>query len=79
MAIYVYLMAKIIIRADIVQNFIQYPPHIDGNIGDHQCGFRRNRSTTDQIFCIRRILKKKWEYNETIHQLFVDSNKAYDS
>jgi hypothetical protein len=21
-------------------------------IGDHQCGFRRNRRTTDQIFCI---------------------------
>jgi hypothetical protein len=28
-------------------------------IGDHQCGFRLNRSTTDHIFCIRQILKKK--------------------
>jgi hypothetical protein len=27
-------------------------------IGDHQCGFRRNRSTTDQIFYIRQILQK---------------------
>jgi hypothetical protein len=27
-------------------------PYIDEIIGDHQCGFRRNRSTTDQIFCI---------------------------
>jgi hypothetical protein len=35
--------------------------------------------TTDQIFCIRQILEKKWEYNETIHQLFVDNKKAYDS
>jgi hypothetical protein len=26
-------------------------PYIDEIIGDHQCGFRRNRSTTDQIFC----------------------------
>jgi hypothetical protein len=48
-------------------------------IGDHQCGFRRNRSTTDQIFCSRQILEKKWEYNETVHQLFVDFKKAYDS
>ncbi|KAJ4447122.1 hypothetical protein ANN_09122 [Periplaneta americana] len=31
-------------------------------IGDHQCGFRRNGSTIDQIFCIRQIMEKKWEY-----------------
>jgi sorting nexin-29 len=48
-------------------------------IGDHQCGFRRNRSTTDQIFYIRQILEKKWEYNGTVHQLFIDFKKAYDS
>jgi hypothetical protein len=37
------------------------------------------RSTTDQIFCIRRILKRKWEYNGTVHQLFIDFKKASDS
>jgi hypothetical protein len=41
-------------------------------IGDHQCGFRHNRSTTDQIFCICQILEKKWEYNDILHKLFVD-------
>ena len=30
-----------------------------GNYRDHKCGFRRNRSTIDYIFCIRRILEKK--------------------
>jgi len=29
--------------------------------------------------CLRQILEKKWEYNETMHQLFVDFKKAYDS
>jgi len=48
-------------------------------IGDHQCGFRRNRSTTNHIFCIRQILEKKWDYNEAVHQLFIDFKKAYDS
>jgi len=48
-------------------------------MGDHQCGFRRNRSTTDHIFCIRQILEKKWEHNEAVHQLFIDFKKAYDS
>jgi hypothetical protein len=28
---------------------------------------------------IRQILDKKWEYNETVHQLFRDFKKAYDS
>jgi hypothetical protein len=44
-------------------------PYIDEIIGDHQCGFRHSRSTTDQIFCIHQILEKKWEYNETVLQL----------
>jgi hypothetical protein len=25
------------------------------------------------------MLEQKWEYNETVHQLFVDFKKAYDS
>jgi hypothetical protein len=54
-------------------------PYTDEIMGDHQCGFRRNRSTTDQIFYIRQILEKKWEYNGTVHQVFIDLKKAYDS
>jgi hypothetical protein len=28
-------------------------PYIDEITGDHQCGFSRDSSTTDQILCIR--------------------------
>jgi hypothetical protein len=45
----------------------------------HQCGFQHNRSLTDQIFYIQQILEKKWEYNGTVHQLFIDFKEAYDS
>jgi len=38
-----------------------------------------NRSTTDHILCISQILEKKWEYNEAVHQLFIDFNQAYHS
>jgi len=48
-------------------------------IGDHQCGFRCNRSVTSHIFCICQILQKKWEYNDAVHQLFIDFKKTYDS
>jgi hypothetical protein len=54
-------------------------PYIDAIIGGRQCGFRRNRSTTDQIFCIRQILEKKWDYNGRLRKLFIDFKKAYDS
>ena len=36
-------------------------PYAEEIIGDNQCGFRRNRSTTDHIFCFPQILEKKWE------------------
>jgi hypothetical protein len=36
-------------------------------------------NTTDQIFYICQILKKKLQYNETAHQLLTDFKKAYDS
>jgi len=29
--------------------------------------------------CIHQIHEKKWEYNEAVHQLFIDFKKAYDS
>jgi len=48
-------------------------------LGDHQCRFRCNRSTNDHIFCICQILQKKWEFNEAVHQLFIDLKKANDS
>jgi hypothetical protein len=54
-------------------------PYTDEIIGDYQCGFRRNRSTTDHFFYIRQILEKKWEYNSTVHQLFIDFKEAYVS
>jgi hypothetical protein len=54
-------------------------PYILEIIGDHRCGFRRNRSTTGQIFCIRQIFREKSEYSEIVHKLFIDFKKAYDS
>jgi len=54
-------------------------PYAEEIIGDHQCRFRRNRSTIDHIFCIRQIPEKIWEYNQSVHQNFMDFKKAYDS
>jgi len=58
---------------------LRLTPYAEEITGDHQCGFRRNRSTTDHILCIRQILEKKWEYNEAVHQRFIDFKTSYDS
>ena len=34
-------------------------PYVEEIIRNHQCGFRRNSSTTDHIFCIHQTLEKK--------------------
>jgi hypothetical protein len=54
-------------------------PYADEIIGDHQCGFRRSRSTTDQIFYSPQILERKWEYNGRVHRLFIDFKKTCNS
>jgi hypothetical protein len=54
-------------------------PYADKIIGDHQCGFWHNRPATDDICYICQILEKKWEYNGTVHQLFINFKKSYDS
>jgi hypothetical protein len=47
-------------------------------VGDNQCGFRRNRSVTDcRLSASVRNWRKKWEYNETVQQLFIDFKKAH--
>jgi hypothetical protein len=65
----------------ILLNILLYKltPYADEIIGHHQCGFRRNELTTDHIFYIRQILEKKWKYNGTVHQLFIDFKKTHDS
>jgi hypothetical protein len=54
-------------------------PYVNEITEDHQCGFRRNRSNTDQIFYIRQILEEKWENYEAVNQLFKNFKKSYDS
>jgi hypothetical protein len=65
---------------DFMQKFVQHPfLRLFKIIGDHQCGFQHNQSTTDHISHMHELVEKKQEYNETVHKLFVDFKKAYNS
>jgi hypothetical protein len=58
---------------------VRLTPYVNDIIGDHQCGYHHNRSPMHQIFYIRQILEKKWEYNGMVHQLLINFKKACDS
>jgi hypothetical protein len=59
----------------LLSRLISYAEEIKG---DHEGGFRCNRSTTYHIFCIRQILEKNGNTKKAVHQLFIDFKKAYD-
>ena len=54
-------------------------PYAENIIGEYQAGFRKGRSTTDQLFTIRQIIENFWEYNKYQVHLFVGFKQAYDS
>ncbi|XP_073995587.1 uncharacterized protein [Rhodnius prolixus] len=44
-------------------------PHAEREIGRYQCGFRKEKSTSDQMFSLRMILEKGREYGLQTHHL----------
>ena len=53
--------------------------YVEKIIGDYQNGFRNGRSVIDNIFVLKIINEKIWKYNQSVHYLFIDFQKAYDS
>jgi len=52
--------------------YVQLVPYAEEIMGEYQEGFRRVRSTIDQIFTIRQIFEKCWEQNVVVYELFID-------
>lgn len=41
---------------------VKVMPYAEEIIRDNQCEFRRNGSTSNQIFCVSQMLEKQWKY-----------------
>lgn len=51
---------------------------VEPRMADEQCGFRPGRSVTDQVFTLKQIQEKAWEYAKDVFIAFIDLEKAYD-
>ena len=52
---------------------------VNGILRENQCGFRKGRGCSDQIFFLRQLIEKKVEFNEETVICFIDFAQAYDS
>ena len=50
-----------------------------GMLPEDQCGFRPDRSTTDMMFVVRRLLEVGRKAGVSLHMCFIDLQKAYDT
>ena len=60
-------------------NLEKIKPYIEKITGSYQNGFRDWRTVIDNIFVLKIINEKIWEYNQNVQFLFIDFQKAYDS
>ena len=51
---------------------------MESKLEDGQFGFCRGLTTTDQIFTLKQIFEKSWEYEKDLFACFVDFETAYD-
>jgi Reverse transcriptase (RNA-dependent DNA polymerase) len=52
---------------------------VEPYLAEEQAGFRRDRSTTQQILMLRLIAEKAHRKATPVYNCFVDSQKAFDS
>jgi len=53
--------------------------HVEEEMVEEQCGFRKGRNCTDAIFTEQQIIEKSKEHNLPLFLLFIDYEKAYDN
>ena len=56
----------------------EMPRNSESKLENDPCGFCPGRSTMDQIFTLKQIFEKSWEYGKDLLASFVDLEKAYD-
>ena len=75
-------MALLSVAGKILPKIMLIPlnPHIvDSTLPESQCGFLRERGTTDMIFVARQLQEKYREQRQNFCLVFVDLSKAFET
>jgi hypothetical protein len=59
--------------------YTRFLHYTETQVGAYQCRFCARKSTTDNMFVLRQILEKAWEWNLEVQCLFIDFKAAYDT
>jgi len=62
--------------ANVIKNGLNV--HVEDEMAEEQCGFRRGRSCTAAMFTVQQIIGKRKEHNLPLFLLFIDYEKEYD-
>ena len=67
------------ILAKVLLNRLNEHLEQSGLLPESQCGFRKDRGTTDMIFTERQLQEKCQEQSMDLYMAFVDITKAFDT
>ena len=62
----------------LVTNILQWFVEKNNLLSNNQSGFRKNRSTVDQILKLNDNILKKLKNKENVLAVFIDFERAYD-
>jgi hypothetical protein len=72
-------LLKIIYKIFAILLYNRLSKITEPEIGDYQMGLRPNRSTVDNIFIVRQIYEKCYEYNIDLRNIFIDFSYTFDT
>jgi hypothetical protein len=67
------------ILLNILTRLEKIKPHIEKIMRDYQNRFMDGRSVTDNLYALKIINEKIWEYNQSVQYISIDFQKTYNS
>ena len=61
----------------IIQSRLQ--ARVEPYLAEEQAGFRKDRSTVQQILILKLMAEQAWQKRQPIYNCFIDFSKAFDT